>query len=237
MARKETIRIYRSDVAGAVPSLTAGEIAVNLQDRKLFVGGTNGTATDLQFLHQSQQITVTGVSGIRVGAYPQTLTGAVGISSGNNLKITVAGNRITFAGLLLKAVPGAIQFADSLVDDFQADTNFKLNYAGDLSLDVPASINLGRTFSDSGFLVFGDGTTQSTAYTGEVVESINGCTGAFEITGTVNEVTVSTGINCRQIIIGLPTNVTIPHLSGVGATFTGTVTASRLIGHVDGGVY
>lgn len=123
----------------------------------------------------------TGVSGIRVGAYPQTLTGDVGISSGNNLKITVAGNRITFAGLLLKAVPGAIQFADSLVDDFQADTNFKLNYAGDLSLDVPASINLGRTISSSGLLVFGDGTTQSTAYTGEVVESINGQTGHINI--------------------------------------------------------
>ena len=123
----------------------------------------------------------TGVSGIRVGAYPQTLTGDVGISSGNNLKITVAGNRITFAGLLLKAVPGAIQFADSLVDDFQADTNFKLNYAGDLSLDVPAGINLGRTISSSGLLVFGDGTTQSTAYTGEVVESINGQTGHINI--------------------------------------------------------
>lgn len=191
MARKETIRIYRSDVASAVPSLTAGEIAVNLQDRKLFVGGTNGTATDLQFLDQSQQITVKGVG-------------------------------------------GTIQFANASVNDLQADSGLKYNFLTDNSFEVPAGLKLGS------YLEFGDGTTQSTAYTGlgvDGVESINGCTGAFEITGTVNEVTVTTGINCRQIIIGLPTNVTIPHLSGVGATFTGTVTASRLIGHVDGGVY
>lgn len=63
MARKETIRLYRSVVASGVPSLTAGEIAVNLQDGKLFVGGTNGTATDLLFLDQSQQITVKGTQG------------------------------------------------------------------------------------------------------------------------------------------------------------------------------
>jgi len=63
MAHKETIRLYRSDQAGAVPSLTAGEIAVNLQDKKLFVGGTNGTATNLQFLDQSQQLTVKGTQG------------------------------------------------------------------------------------------------------------------------------------------------------------------------------
>ena len=63
MAHKETIRLYRSDQVGAVPSLTAGEIAVNLQDKKLFVGGTNGTATNLQFLDQSLQLTVKGTQG------------------------------------------------------------------------------------------------------------------------------------------------------------------------------
>jgi hypothetical protein len=191
MARKETIRIYRSDVAGAVPSLTAGEIAVNLQDKKLFVGGTNGTATDLQFLDQSQQITVKGVG-------------------------------------------GTIQFANASVNDLQADSGLKYNFLTDNSFEVPAGLRLGS------YLAFGDGTTQSTAYTGlgvDGVESINGCTGAFTITGTVNEVVVSTGINCRNIIIGLPDSVTIPYISSVGATFTGTVTASRLVGHVDGGVY
>lgn len=191
MSRKETIRVYRSSVAGAVPSLTAGEIAVNLQDKKLFVGGTNGTATDLQFLDQSQQITVKGVG-------------------------------------------GTIQFADSSASDLQSDSGLKFNFLTDNSFEVPAGLKLGS------YLQFGDGTTQSTAYTGlgvDGVESINGCTGAFQITGTVNEVKVSTGINCRQIVIGLPLNVSISHLSATSATFSGTVTASRLIGHVDGGVY
>jgi hypothetical protein len=70
-----------------------------------------------------------------------------------------------------------------------------------------------------------------------VVGSINGCTGAFTITGTVNEVVVSAGINCRNIIIGLPDNVTIPYISGTGATFTGTVNANLFIGSVDGGTF
>ncbi len=39
MAREEYIRIYRSDVGGATPSLTSGEIAANLVDGKFFVGG------------------------------------------------------------------------------------------------------------------------------------------------------------------------------------------------------
>jgi hypothetical protein len=42
MARDEYIRIYRSTVEGAVPSLTSGEIATNLADGKLFIGGSNG---------------------------------------------------------------------------------------------------------------------------------------------------------------------------------------------------
>ena len=67
------------------------------------------------------------------------------------------------------------------------------------------------------------------------VSSIGGCTGAFTITGTENEVTVTTGINCRNIIVGLPDNVFIPYLSGTGATFTGTVSADRFVGTVDGG--
>jgi hypothetical protein len=48
MSHEETIRIYRSDVPGAEPpSLTYGELAANLADRKVFVGGTGGTANML----------------------------------------------------------------------------------------------------------------------------------------------------------------------------------------------
>jgi len=70
------------------------------------------------------------------------------------------------------------------------------------------------------------------------ISAINGCTGGtFEITGTVQEVTVTTGINCRQIVIGLPDSVRIPHISGTGGTFSGTITANKFIGSMDGGLY
>jgi hypothetical protein len=66
-----------------------------------------------------------------------------------------------------------------------------------------------------------------------VVGNINGCTGAIVITGTTNEVMVTN--SCPNITIGLPDNVSIPYLSGTGATFTQTVTATRFIGIVSGG--
>jgi hypothetical protein len=66
-----------------------------------------------------------------------------------------------------------------------------------------------------------------------VVGSLNGCTGTITITGTANEVVVSN--SCPTITIGLPDNVSIPYLSGTGATFTQTVTATRFIGIVSGG--
>jgi hypothetical protein len=66
-----------------------------------------------------------------------------------------------------------------------------------------------------------------------VVGSLNGCTGTITITGTVNEVVVTN--SCPTITIGLPDNVSIPYLSGTGATFTQTVTATRFIGIVSGG--
>lgn len=71
--------------------------------------------------------------------------------------------------------------------------------------------------------------------TGDVVAvgSLNGCTGTITITGTTNEVVVSN--SCPTITIGLPDNVFIPYLSGTGATFTQTVTATRLVGIVSGG--
>jgi uncharacterized protein affecting Mg2+/Co2+ transport len=70
------------------------------------------------------------------------------------------------------------------------------------------------------------------------ISSINGCTGGtFSITGTEQEVTVTTGINCRQIVIGLPDSVRIPHISGTGGTFSGTITANKFVGSMDGGLF
>lgn len=78
MARQETIRIFRSLTAGAIPaSLTAGELAANLVDGKLFIGGTNGSL--IVFGNQSSG--VTSVNGLVGGV---TLTGDGGAVIGRD---------------------------------------------------------------------------------------------------------------------------------------------------------
>jgi hypothetical protein len=64
------------------------------------------------------------------------------------------------------------------------------------------------------------------------VASVDGCTGAIEITGTVNEVTVTT--SCPTVTIGLPDNVQIPYLSVTGATFAGSVKINGNLGLQNG---
>jgi hypothetical protein len=140
MARQETIRIYRSDVAGATPSLTAGEIAVNLQDGKLFVGGTNGTATDLLFLDQSQQITVKGTQ-------------------------------------------GTLQFANTAITDLQSDNGLKFNFLTDNSVEMPASLRIAQV--SDGWIEFGDGTTQGTAFS-SIGVTFTGTVTANLFVGTVS---------------------------------------------------
>jgi S-ribosylhomocysteine lyase LuxS involved in autoinducer biosynthesis len=75
--------------------------------------------------------------------------------------------------------------------------------------------------------------------TGDLEFMINGCTGSgsgkITITGTQNEVNVST--SCPTIVIGLPDNVMIPYISVSGATFTETVSASLFIGSIVGGTF
>lgn len=78
MPRESIIQIYRSSTAANVPTgLTAGEVAANLIDRKMFVGGTNGSI--ITFLDASA--VVTGVNGV---------TGAV-----TNVAVTNANNNFT----------------------------------------------------------------------------------------------------------------------------------------------
>ena len=78
MPRESTIKIQRSDTAAATPSgLTAGELAVNLVDRKLFIGGTAGS--NITFLDASAVVTsFNGITGAVAGvASVNGSTGAV----------------------------------------------------------------------------------------------------------------------------------------------------------------
>ena len=96
MPRESTIKIQRSDTAAVTPSgLTAGELAVNLVDRKLFIGGTAGS--NITFLDASAVVTsfngITGaVTGITAGG-ANTFTALNSFSAG----LSAAGG-VTFSG-------------------------------------------------------------------------------------------------------------------------------------------
>ena len=103
MPRESIIQIYRSTTASNAPSLTAGELAINIPDKKLFVGGTSGNIT---FLDASAHVTT--VNG---------LTGAINITGdGGSQLVTVSGTNITIGNRLASAsVTGVASFGNQFV--------------------------------------------------------------------------------------------------------------------------
>ena len=101
MPRESTIKIQRSDTPAATPSgLTAGELAVNLADRKLFVGGTAGS--NITFLDSSAVVTsfngLTGaVTGVTAGG-ANTFTALNSFSAGISASALTVGGGVTFSG-------------------------------------------------------------------------------------------------------------------------------------------
>ena len=100
MSREEIIRIFRSETIGATPGgMTAGELATNLADRKLFIGGTHGdnitfmaissitgTANEIDVMVSatgSVVIGLVGSAGSLVGLATTSLTGVASFSSGD----------------------------------------------------------------------------------------------------------------------------------------------------------
>lgn len=92
---------------------------------------------------------------------------------------------------------------------------------------------LGTIADGNDGLILGNDVYQYFKDSSNLVWTVNGCGGAVSITGTVNEIVVTKA--CPTITIGLPDNVSIPFLSGTGATFTQTVTANRFVGTISGG--
>ena len=129
---------------------------------------------------------------------------------------------------------------DTLFETVNPDQLVKTKSASAISYEI---VTAPVTAESQSLLKSGDAYTYITqntvkslnGQTGDVavVGSLNGCTGTITITGTANRVVVSN--SCPTITIGLPDNVSIPYLSGTGATFTQTVTATRFIGIVSGG--
>lgn len=129
MPKESTIRILRSDTAAAVPSLTAGEIAVNIPDQRIFVG--NSTGGVISFFGNG----VTGVNGI---------TGGVSITSGSNITITQSGKQITVAG----GVTWSVVTADQTLTNNTG--SFANKSTGTLALTLPTTAAVGTTIRVSG---------------------------------------------------------------------------------------
>ena len=133
MPRESTIKIQRSVTAAATPSgLTAGELAVNLADRKLFVGGTAGS--NITFLDSSAVVTsfngltgaVTGVASVNgstgavvtyvgpTGNIPYRYGAGVGITANSYFTLSTGGalsdqtDILTISGVTSDGVNGSL---------------------------------------------------------------------------------------------------------------------------------
>ena len=161
MAREEYIRIYRSDVAGATPSLTSGEIAANLVDGKLFIGGTNGSL--IQFTTDSYS--VTGVNG---------LTGNVSITGDGGAVQGKLNNTITTRLTTAAGATGLASFRD---------THFLVDATGHVQLAAAyqATGDTVITVAGSGIGIVTSGKTDTLYNIG--VTSFNGLTGNVSLTG------------------------------------------------------
>ena len=104
MSREEIIRIFRSETIGATPSgMTAGELATNLADRKLFIGGSQGdniafmaissitgTANEIDVMVSATGSVVIGLVGSAGSLVGLATTSLTGVASFDPRYFTVA---------------------------------------------------------------------------------------------------------------------------------------------------
>ena len=177
-----TIKIKKGSTAGVIPAgLTFGELAVNVTDSLLYVGGITG-----------ETILLLGGGGGATGS--QGITGATG-SQG----ITGATGSQGITG-----ATGAIAFTSSTTAPAGATY-------GDMWFNTTSgNIFVYITDGTSSYWVEPFGPQGATGASGGI-QSINNCTGSIlgniGITGTSGEVEITT--SCPNIIVGLPNNVVI----------------------------
>jgi len=219
------IRIKRGITGGVVPTgLTFGELAVNITDKKLFVGGLTGNTIE---------IVASGGGGAGVAGVSSFngLTGALGITVAGNMTLSMTGADNKTFRLYVKPPPivkgsaGTIAWTDTTVAfegdgfDLGAASSFKYNFLGDLSVEMPGTLKIGTLYSDS-YIRFADGTTQgSAAVCCPIPLATTGSTGvaSFESDhfnlGSTGHVAIKTGIKAGNFIV-LGTSA----IFGAGAT-------------------
>ena len=160
MPRESTIKIQRSDTAAATPSgLTAGELAVNLWDRKLFVGGTAGS--NITFLDAAAHVTTfNGLTGAITFAVPLASASVTGTASFGN-EFTVSGvGAVGLTSNYVKSINGAtgaitigtaLAWSAITADQTAAiNSGYLTNKATVLTLTLPTTAAVGSVIRVSG---------------------------------------------------------------------------------------
>ena len=238
------IKIKNSSTLASVPSgLTAGEMAVNLADKKLYIGGIGGT--NVTFLDSTSS----------VGSF-NGLTGAVqGVSSVNGITGAVSLPASAFTQVLLSTEGGGIQSSDANIyaggtaDTLTIKAGPGILLTGNSASDSFTITNLAaNAFLTIGFGPTGAGviegfpllqadlaqdtlTIQSGTGTKIVVDHLSDTysifnTGVLSFNGATGAVT---GITAGGANTFTQLNTFSAGISASGATFSGNISAPNIV--------
>jgi len=183
------IKIKRGFTAGVEPTgLTLGELAANLGDGKLYIGGTHGNSIVIGTGSSSgvanvvlASYSVTGVASFNINDFVVSITGHVGLTSQivrsvNSTKPDANGNVVisglsTNIPLATSSITGVASFNSSY---------FSVNGSGQVSLSTPYQVTGDTVVQSTGVSVVRAGNAVTLSNTG--VLSFNGAAGAVNFT-------------------------------------------------------
>ena len=243
-----TLKIKNSSTLASVPSgLTAGEMAINIADKKLYIGGTGGR--NIIFYDATSS----------VGSF-NGLTGAVqGVSSVNGITGAVSLPASAFTQVLL-STEGGIQSSDANIyaggtaDTLTIKAGPGILLTGDAGIDSFTITNLAaNAFLTIGFGATGAGviegfpllqadlaqdtlTIQSGTGTKIVVDHLSDTysifnTGVLSFNGATGAVT---GITAGGANTFTQLNTFSAGISASGATFSGNISARNIVNSFNG---
>lgn len=249
------IKLKRSGTTGVVPSggaLLAGELAINLADKKLF-SSTNGTdiitiggdvaerLTNARTIALSGDVTgsVTfdGSADVTISATIASNSVALGTdTTGDYVDSLIAGTNVTISGGTGEGSTPTISVT-SLTGDVTGDVTG--NVTGDLTGDVYASDGTTKVLEN------GNGADAGATFTGDVTGNVSGNAGTVTNgvyttdTGTVTNAMLAGAItNAKLVNSSVTVGSTAVALGGSATTLDGltSVTSSAFVGPLTGNV-
>jgi len=217
------IKLKRSSTTGAVPSLQTGEVAVNLFDRKIYVGnGAGSTAIGGEDFRLTTQASGSEGAYLKLLGESVLSTNTVLLSAGEGININrLANGTITFAGEdASSSNKGVASFSD---------TNFTVS-SGDVSLSTDISVS-GQLNVGENVVVTGNGSVGGTfTSTGQATFS-----SGIDVDGTaaLNAITCTTlGANGNVTIGGTLTTTGLTTLNGGITADSGAFTVADTTGNI-----